>query len=237
MRPASGAATLAVAGGFAAFHAIGSPLSQAVGLGMEGPVSSDDLDAVEEFFRSRGNSVVLHVCPLADPTLLELVSRRGYRISEFNTVLVRPMVYGEMIPSCGPGTSVRRARADEADDWARLMLHGFLGRELMSEPEYRVGSAIFHSSMAWIAESDGEALGAAAFSVHEGLACFFADSTLPPARNRGAHTALIRARLRRSQERGCDLATATTQPGSASQRNYELCGFRVAYTKAIAALG
>jgi hypothetical protein len=204
---------------------------------MEGPVSAADLDDVEEFFRSRGNSVVIHVCPLADPTLLEMVGRRGYRISEFNSVLVRPMTYGEVIPGCGPGMAVRRARADEAGDWAQLMLHGFLGREAMSEAEYRVGNAIFHSSMAWIAECHGEALGAAAFSVHEGLACFFADSTLPSARNQGAHTALIRARLRCSQERGCDLATATTQPGSVSQRNYEICGFRAAYTKAIAVLG
>jgi hypothetical protein len=30
---------------------------------------------------------------------------------------------------------------------------------------------------------------------------------------------------------GCDLATADTEPGSASQRNYEKCGFRLAYTK------
>lgn len=237
MRPWSGAATLAVAGGYAAFHGVGSPLTQAVGLGMEGAVAPEDLDAVEEFFRARGSGVVLHVCPMADATLLDLVGRRGYQISEFNTVLARPMAHGELIPGCAAGMLVRRARAEEADAWARLMLHGFLGREAMSEAEYRVGSAIFHSSMAWIAECRGEAQGAGALSVHEGLACLYADSTLPAARNRGAHRATIRARLRRAQERGCDLATASTQPGSISQRNYEMCGFQTVYTKAIAVLG
>ena len=31
--------------------------------------------------------------------------------------------------------------------------------------------------------------------------------------------------------RGCDLATASTLPGSGSQRNYERTGFQVGYTK------
>lgn len=203
---------------------------------MEGPVTAADLDAVEGFYRSKGSPTVIHLCPLADPTLAELTGERGYRITEFNSVLVRSVHYGELIPTPAPGICARPARGDEADRWAKVMLHGFLGREAMSETELAVGSAIFHSSTGWIAESQGEALGCAGFSVHEGLGCFFADSTLPPARNRGVQTALIRGRLRRAHERGCDMVTASTQPGTGSQRNYEMCGFRVVYTKVILTL-
>jgi hypothetical protein len=39
--------------------------------------------------------------------------------------------------------------------------------------------------------------------------------------------------LRVAVEEGCDLATASTLPGSVSQRNYERNGFHVAYTKAV----
>ena len=45
--------------------------------------------------------------------------------------------------------------------------------------------------------------------------------------------ALIHARLSAAAAKGCLMATASTLPGSLSQRNYERAGFRVAYTKAV----
>ena len=63
------------------------------------------------------------------------------------------------------------------------------------------------------------------------LALLFADSTLEKYRGHGLHLALIRARLKQAADMGCDLATASTAPGSTSQHNYERAGFRVVYTK------
>ncbi len=233
LRPQTGAAFIEVKGASAAFHGIGSPLTQTIGLGFEGSVTASDMDCIEEFYKARGANPAIHFCPLADPSLMEQLSQRGYRMVECNNVLVRPLQAGEVIPGSPTGLTVRPARGDEAGVWSRVMLEGFLNREIMSDAEYAVGSAIFHCSMPWIAESAGTPLGGASFSVHQGLGCFSSDSTLPRARNRGVHSALIRARLRQALERGCDLATAAAQPGSLSQRNYERCGFRVAYTKLI----
>ena len=42
---------------------------------------------------------------------------------------------------------------------------------------------------------------------------------------------LIAARLNDAVAQGCDLATASTEPGTASQRHYERMGFEVVYTK------
>jgi hypothetical protein len=50
-------------------------------------------------------------------------------------------------------------------------------------------------------------------------------------------SALIAARLAAATAAGCHLAMACTAPGTASQRNYERAGFRVAYTKAMLAPG
>jgi GNAT superfamily N-acetyltransferase len=61
----------------------------------------------------------------------------------------------------------------------------------------------------------------------------YADATHPFFRRRGVQAALIAARLRAGAERGCDLATAGTLPGTVSQRNYERLGFQVAYTRAL----
>ena len=86
------AAVQSIAGGVAVFCGASSPLTHALGMGMHGPVSSEDMDAVELFFQSRGAAVVIDVCPHADPTLRDLASQRGYRIVEFLNVMVRSAV-------------------------------------------------------------------------------------------------------------------------------------------------
>jgi predicted acetyltransferase len=55
--------------------------------------------------------------------------------------------------------------------------------------------------------------------------------TIREYRNRGAQRALLQARLRNAAEHGCDLAMMVAAPGSASQRNAERQGFRIAYTR------
>jgi hypothetical protein len=68
-------------------------------------------------------------------------------------------------------------------------------------------------------------------SVRDGLATLFADGTIAAFRRVGLHRELITARLNEAIAQGCDLATASTLPGSGSQRNYERLGFEVVYTK------
>jgi GNAT superfamily N-acetyltransferase len=75
----------------------------------------------------------------------------------------------------------------------------------------------------------------AAMDVHAGLATFFGDATLVRARGHGLQLALIRHRLRRAAELGCDLATASVVPGSISHRNYERAGFQLVYGRVMVA--
>jgi hypothetical protein len=83
------AAALDVAGGCAVFVGAGSPLSHAVGIGLNGPVTGQEIDLLEAFFRSRGSQVSIDLCPLADPGILTTLGDRGYRVTEFNNVLVK----------------------------------------------------------------------------------------------------------------------------------------------------
>lgn len=87
MRPCVGAAVLPVAGGVAIYTGP-SPFSFTVGVGMAGPVSPDELDRIEHFFQSRQHSIRIDVTPFTDPGLLNLLRSRGYRRSEFTSVLV-----------------------------------------------------------------------------------------------------------------------------------------------------
>jgi len=222
---------IAIGGGQAAFAGAASPLTQAIGLGMNGPVSAADLDQLEDFYFSREASVHVHLCPLADVSLTDLLCQRGYRISEYNSVLFRPLETGLEHSNA----FVRRAELHEADLWARTVLEGFFEREDLTGQEVELGALLFHirSGSSWWAFNDEKPVSAGGMAIRDKLAILSGDSTLIPYRRHGLHRAVILARLAYAASEGCDLAAATTLPGSVSQINYERLGFRVAYTKMV----
>jgi hypothetical protein len=225
-----GAAFLDIAGGCAIFVGADSPLTQAVGLGLNGPVTQADLDSIEAFFRSREANVSLDVCPLADPGLLEILGRRGYRATEFNNVLVKRIAGAQIVLA----PRIRRALAGEYDLWSHTVGRGFFDQGDLTTAEMDVGRAIFsmQGALCYLAVSTaGEPAGGGALAVREGLATLFADSTIAAFRRQGFHRELIAARLNEAIALGCDMATASTMPGSTSQRNFERLGFEVVYTK------
>jgi len=210
----AGAVSLEIAGGCAIFAGADSPLTQAVGIGLAGPVSEAELIGLETFFRSRGARVAIDLCPLADAGLLEALGERGYRVTEFNNVLVKRLAGTEIVFT----PRIRRATAEEADLWSHTVGRGFFEQPELTTEEMDVGRA-------------SQPAGGGAMAVHGGLATLFADSTLAAFRRQGLHRELIAARLNEAIAQGCDLAVASTEAGSGSQRNYERLGFEVVYTK------
>ena len=83
----------------------------------------------------------------------------------------------------------------------------------------------------WFARQNGEPAGGATMIIHDRLAQFAGDATVPECRQRGVQTALIHARLAEAARQGCDLAVVCTKPGTPSQRNYERAGFRLIYAR------
>jgi GNAT superfamily N-acetyltransferase len=221
---------LEIAGGCAIFVGADSPLTQAVGIGLNGPVGCAQVDELEAFFRSRGGPVSIDLCPHADPDFIEILAARGYRITEFNNVLVRRLDGVEIAFT----PRIRRALASEADVWSHTVGHGFFESAELTTAEMDVGRAIFAmpGALCYLEATEGGQLaGGGALALYDGLAILFADSTIPAWRRAGLHRELIAARLNEAVARGCVMATASTLPGSGSQRNYERAGFQVAYTK------
>ena len=227
--PADSGAVFEAAGGCAIFAGRDSPLTQAVGLGLNGPVGERELDAVEAFFRTRGAAVKIDICPLADPGLLDALGGRGYRVTEFNNVLARRLAGWETVPA----PRVRRATGGEEDLWARTVGLGFFENGSLSEEEMDVGRAVIAMPGAdcYLAFDEGQAAAGAAMTAGQGLTVLFADSAIARFRRRGLHRETIAARLNGASAQGCDMAAACTLPGSASQRNYERFGFEVVYTR------
>jgi GNAT superfamily N-acetyltransferase len=235
--PGAGIAVEAVGGGFAIINPCGPPTTRAhaFGLGMNGPVTEADLGRLADFYRG----LVAHVnlCPLAHPSLLELLGRRGYRVVEWNNVLVRALGGEEAAGPLPAGLEARPAAAAEAELWARVVAQGYSGQEEVGAA-LGAGVALFDllAVRCFLGLVGGEPAGGGAVAWHQGVATLLGTSTLPRFRGRGLQAALLQARLALAARQGCDLATTNTDPGSTSQRNVERQGFRVAYTRPVLAL-
>jgi GNAT superfamily N-acetyltransferase len=232
--PEAGACWIECAGAYAMFDGVESPVTQTFCLGMFAAPTREDFASIEEFFRERGAQVFHEVSPLADPATLELLNGRGYQPCEFTSVMFRPLRRGaHVVNTRGTEIRVRVIGEGEHELWAETSACGW------SESGYgdfmlgmaRVGAARA-DGLSFLAELDGRAVATGAMSIHEGVALLAGASTVPEARGRGAQLALLDARLSHAAEAGCDLAMMCALPGSASQRNAERQGFRIAYTRA-----
>jgi GNAT superfamily N-acetyltransferase len=232
--PDSGAAAIRVAGGVASFVGADVPVSYAVGLGLDGAVTEDDIAQIVEFYTSRGTVPRVDVCPLADESLLTALRNHGFQLHWFTNVLARPLGTRDDVLLPAENIHVREARPEEAELWTRVVDEGFSEGGPMTEARRRLGLMIFHRSSAhcYLAEMDGQPVAGGALFTHEGYAALAATSVQPAYRYRGVHAALIRARLRQARELGCDYAGFFASPGSTSQRNAERHGFRLCYSKA-----
>ena len=222
-----------LAGGMMFFGGQRSPMSQAIGMGLHGPVSATEFDEFEAFYRDRDTPAQIVVAPFIDPSLMKLVGERGYRITEFNSVLVCRLA--DLRPSPFPDhIRIERVTAATAHRWAEVLCEGFAEFGPFPTDLFEPYALLPHG-LNYLAFVDGEPAGGAAgaFYPEHRLAAIFGAATLPKFRNRGVQTALTSTRLLAARDAGCEIGMVCTQPGSGSQRNAERNGFRVAYTKVV----
>lgn len=227
------AASEVIAGGTAVFASAYYPANHIVGMGLYGAVSEDEVDRVENFYRSRRVACEIVVSPLADQSLSNILGERGYRVTEFNSVLIR------RLENCQPadppeGLSIERVTGVNEDIWNEAILRGFAEYGPLP-PDLFLPFATIAGSLNFVALLDGVAVGGGMGQImrHAKIAALFGTATVPEHRERGVQTALIQRRLWEAAHAGCEYAVVSTLPGSGSQRNMERRGFRVAYTKIV----
>jgi GNAT superfamily N-acetyltransferase len=234
LQPDSAGAFEAIGGGFAVYCGPDNPVTQAVGLGLDGPVSSEEFDHLESFYFSRNEPVRVETCPLAHATLIGHYKARGYHVSEFSNVMVREVRDDRnSFPSFPSDVEIRAVSRNELDLWVLTVAKGFsenypVTRELLSVMKM---FALAENTECYMASIDGRVAGGATFAVRGRIGGLFGASTLPEFRSRGVQTALLLSRLKRAREVGCDFVMSLAQPGSASQRNITRFGLQTLYTR------
>ena len=231
--PQSGAMWIERGGAYAMFDGAESPLTQTFGLGLFEEANDQTLETFETFFKDRGAPVFHETSPLAGVALVDLLNKRGYRPLEYTSVLYREI--GTDFAQPAPGINVRIVdAATEGKLWAETAAQGWASeqpglidfiRELSSVNAARAKPLCF------LAEIDGVPGATGDMTIHNGIALFAGASTVPAMRRRGLQYALLAARMQYAIHHGCELAMMCAAPGSASQRNAERHGFRIAYTR------
>ena len=233
--PALGAEWRDFDGTYAMFDGVGSPLSQTFGFGLFSSPTSVQLEAIESFFQERGAEVFHEVSPLADPVVLGLMAERGYQPIELTSVMHSRLTSGRARSHRPPAPAlvVRRVEAGGEDAWAETAARGWSETPEAAAfiRDFGTVSARASGTVCFVAEWEGHPIAAAATAVHDGVALLAGASTDPAFRGRGAQAALLDTRLEYAASMGCELAMMGALPGSASQRNGERQGFRIAYTR------
>jgi hypothetical protein len=233
MQPDVGATWMEVAGAYAMFDGPQSPLTQTFGLGLFDEVTDDHLATLESFFASRGAAAHHEVSPLGPIDLQARLAQRGYTPIEVTSVLFQELPR-RRATAAGSLAVTRVADADGQRQWAATAAAGWV--DVSADLADFIGgvatiNAAAPGTTAFLAMADGHAVASALLWTHEGVALLAGASTVAAYRGRGAQRALLEARLAAAAEAGCELAMMGAAPGSASQRNAEREGFRIAYTR------
>ena len=239
----SGAGSLDIGGGRAICGEPGLPMNKVLGLGLGVEVTDEDLDALEAFYDERGSPIQIELCPLATRGLSARLTKRGYELLGFENELVRAAPLQAIDGPDAPAPRIERTgNARDEDLWNRVVSEGFIAVEdvpTVAPPAdvLATTSAIMrgfvHPGIArYLAFVDDDAAGGCASFQADGVLGIFGTATLPRYRRRGVQSSLVSRALNDAQPE-IDLAIATTEAGSTSQRTFERLGFRLLYTRAI----
>jgi GNAT superfamily N-acetyltransferase len=233
--PSSKAQWIEVAGAYAMYDGVQSPVTQTFGLGLFETVRSAEIKTIEEFYQEFDSPVFHEVSPLADTSLTALLAERHYHPMEFTSVMFHPLRPGIHLPvPVSEQIQVRQIQDGEHELFAQTSAKGWAD-ELPGLADTIIELAQVHAqrpdALSFLAELDGQPVATGALCICDGVALLAGASTVPEWRRNGAQLALLDARLNYAAEHGCDLAMICALPGGASQRNAERNGFRIAYTR------
>jgi GNAT superfamily N-acetyltransferase len=169
-------------------------------------------------------------------TVAGALTGAGYRLADWKQAVLYglPLTDAPVLPTA---ISIEKVTATTIDDFADVTAEGNGWSEQWSEPAKegvrrslgRKGVTLF------LAHHDGTPAGVAELTIGGGTDNFCslnAAAVLPRFRGMGIQNALLRHRLHLAHKQGCELAVGGADFGSASFRNQQRVGMRLAYVEA-----
>lgn len=231
--PNSGTETLAIAGGYAIYLGDNSPMTQALGMGLEQPISTNEIEKIENFYFQKNSAVNIELSPYVDLALLELLAKREYHLTEVSNVLVKHLDKNNLAAPANSEIEIISVKEHNTEILANTLIKGFGVEGKLADllkKVWELGIKI-PENLSFLAKIHNNFVGGGGMFIYEGIASFSGASTLPEFRKLGVQTKLLQHRLSLAATLGCDLAMISTLPGTTSQHNAEKQGFRIVYTR------
>ncbi|PHQ82238.1 MAG: hypothetical protein COB69_02480 [Phycisphaera sp.] len=245
-----------IMGGVMTYMEPGSWSNYACNLGMDGPVTGDDLDRLVRFYVERGAEPEVEVASFADKTLIDGLAKRGFELRGFEVVLAKQFESGEDLSSLiqggwpkddnGQELVVERVDPDDeamVQESCRVAMSGFVpaGYEASEKELAMHRKIVAHPHGDFIVAKFGSTVvgaGGAEYPRCEVMpvGVLFGVTVLEPWRRLGVQQAMIVHRLERARAKGAKIAVIHGEPGASTDRNAMRMGFAPAYTKAIMAM-
>ena len=204
-------------------------------LGLE-PSSEKHLDDIVGFFRRHNLSFRFEIMPShINSALGSQLQKLGFCQMSFNAAVYGQPQLATRLP-LPEHVSAREVRPDEWDLFLDLYQDGFELTRLNHDERRAVCSWLerakpnLHLCLAQVNDTPA-AVGV--LYTKDGVGLLADAATLPQFRGQGCHAAMLQHRIAQAAQTGCDLLTSFVEFGSASHRNVERAGLRVAYTKAM----
>lgn len=225
-----------------AFTLLSSPtygykLNRTEGFGINGPVTSEDLLAIEKVWESSELQPEIHLCEYAHASAHDLLS--GYvktgELCSFHLALEAL----ETDPSSPIPDGITVSLMTDVEDFIPASVRGFRSNGRSEELLYLLAqSAAGRTETDLFAASiNGDLVGTAGMAIlevdGEKFANLYIDSTQPGFRARGVHRALLLARVAAAKACGCQHVIAAARADSGSARNIEKAGLRLAFTTGV----
>ncbi len=233
--PSWGSEYFDLADGTAVLCGPGLYVNRALACGLTEVVDDTHLRLLELRGAVVGVPPAIEISDVTMPEVRQRVAKHGYRPADESMALIRRLD-DVGAPDVDLTFVVERADGDLLSTWQETSARawGHIGPDaIRASDAFARAAAVVDGPGFVLARSagDGRPIGCASLTIRDGIATLGGMSTLPEERRRGVQSELIRYRLRRAREEGCEIATTTAAVGGVSERNLIRLGFRRSHTK------
>lgn len=231
--PASAAAGRKFLGGALIAMGQGRYVNRAIGVTID-ELSSDDADAIEQFFIERKLNPMVELSSWAPPSTVAELAGRDFVARWFRSVFALTPSAARLAQSTD--LRIERVGGDDQERWLAVFNKGFdaeHGDAWAANDEIGRASLILPNSQTFLAFLDGQPVGCGSMQIVDGVAWLGGAATVPAFRKRGVQAVLVAHRLHLAAELGCELAAVTALSNGPSARNIVRLGFQHTHTQVV----
>lgn len=211
--------------GFMVYAGKNSPLSQAIGVGLENEISQDLIEKIEEFYFNKKCNVNIEISSIANNTLEKLFIQNNYKNIETTNLLIKQFDKSQLLDNISE--NIKSLEKSHIEKIAQVTTNGFTNGEENQELNelfkiyYQLeGFKVFYFK----SENDIVGAGIISISGNNGILC--GASTLKEFRRKGVQSELIKARINYAINMGVKNIFVLTEDGSGSEQNFLKKGFK-----------